>query len=96
MFKYSRQNLENIIMSVLEIILGIVLVIAALFLVVAIILQEGKKHGLSGAISGGADTFFGKEKGKDVSTFLSKATTVVAIVFAALVFVTYLFSGIMH
>lgn len=81
-------------MTVFEIILASVLLLAALFLVVAIILQDGKKKGLSGAITGGTETFFGKEKGKTVNTFLSKATTVVAIVFAALVLVTYLFSGV--
>ena len=82
-------------MGVLEIILASVLLVVALFLVVAIILQEGKKHGLSGAIAGGAETFFGKNKGKDVNSFLKKATTIAAIVFAVLVFVTYLFSGIL-
>lgn len=82
-------------MGVLEIILASVLLLVALFLVVAIILQDSKKHGLSGAISGGAETFFGKTKGKDVNGFLQKATTIAAIVFAVLVFVTYLFSGIL-
>ncbi|MBP5245920.1 MAG: preprotein translocase subunit SecG [Clostridia bacterium] len=82
-------------MGVLEIVLGSVLLVAALFLVIAIVLQEGKKHGLSGAITGGAETFFGKTKGKDVSNFLKRSTTIVAIVFAVLVFVTYLFSGIL-
>ena len=80
-------------MGVLEIVLASVLLVAAIFLIVAIVLQEGKKHGLSGAITGGAETFFGKNKGKDVSNFLKRATTIVAIVFAVLVFVTYLFSG---
>lgn len=81
-------------MGVLEIILAAVLLLLALFLVVAIILQDSKKHGLSGAIAGGAETFFGKNKGKQVNKVLKKMTTIVAIVFAVIVFVAYLFSGV--
>lgn len=81
-------------MGVLEIILAAVLLAIALFLVVAIILQDSKKHGLSGAIAGGAETFFGKNKGKQVNKVLKKLTTIAAIVFAVIVFVAYLFSGI--
>ena len=81
-------------MGVLEIILASVLLLLALFLVVAIILQDSKKHGLSGAIAGGAETFFGKNKGKQVNKVLKKMTTIVAIVFAVIVFVAYLFSGV--
>jgi len=81
-------------MGVLEIILAAVLLAIALFLVIAIILQDSKKHGLSGAIAGGAETFFGKNKGKQVNKVLKKMTTIASIVFAVIVFVAYLFSGI--
>ncbi|MBR6051874.1 MAG: preprotein translocase subunit SecG [Clostridia bacterium] len=81
-------------MSVIEIILASVLLLLALFLVVAIILQDSKKHGLSGAIAGGAETFFGKNKGKQVNKVLKKMTTIVSIVFAVIIFVAYLFSGV--
>ena len=81
-------------MGVLEIILAAVLLAIALFLVVAIILQDSKKHGLSGAIAGGAETFFGKNKGKQVNKVLKRMTTIAAIVFAVIVFVAYLFSGV--
>lgn len=81
-------------MGVLEIVLGSVLILAAIFLVVAIMLQDSKKHGLSGTIAGGAETFLGKTKGKEVSAWLGKATTICAIVFAVIVFAAYLFAGI--
>ena len=81
-------------MGVLEIILASVLLLIAIFLIVAIILQDSKKHGLSGAIAGGAETFFGKNKGKQVNKVLKKLTTIMAIVFAVIVFVAYLFSGV--
>ena len=43
--------------------------------------------GLSGAISGGADTFFGKAKGKTIEQKLAKITKYVAIVFFVLALV---------
>ncbi len=73
----------------MQIAIGVVLIIAALFLIVAVLMQQGKSHNLSGVIAGGADTFFGKEKGSSINNKLSKLTTVVAIVFALLVLVSY-------
>lgn len=69
--------------------LAIILLVAALFLVVAVLMQSGKAHNLSGTIAGGADTFFGKTKGKTIDKMLSKVTTVVAILFVLLVIVVY-------
>ncbi len=73
----------------MQIAIGIVLIIASIFLIVAVLMQEGKSHNLSGAIAGGADTFFGKEKGSILSNKLSKLTSIVAIVFVILVLVSY-------
>ena len=43
--------------------IGIILLLAALFLIVAVLLQSGKDKGLSGSISGGSsDTYFGKTR----------------------------------
>lgn len=80
-------------MDLLQIILGAVLLAASVFLIVVIMLQNKKKRGLSGAIAGGTDTYLGKngtvgQKGK----FLSKLTTIVAIVFVVIVVVSYLFA----
>lgn len=74
----------------MEIAIGIVLIIAAVFLVVAVLMQSGKSHNLSGTIAGGAETFFGKTKGSTMDKKLSKLTTIVAIVFVVLVLVSYL------
>ena len=73
----------------LETILGILLIVMSLFLIVAVLMQHGKSHGLSGTIAGGAETFFGKNKGASVDSMLSKVTTIVAIVFTLIVVVTY-------
>ncbi|RJQ27963.1 MAG: preprotein translocase subunit SecG [Peptococcaceae bacterium] len=55
-------------------------VVLSVALIVVILLQSGKSAGLSGAIAGGAETFFGKKRGLD--EFLSKVTIVVAVLFA--------------
>jgi len=74
----------------MEIVIGIILILAALFLIGAVLMQSGKSHNLSGTIAGGAETFFGKSKASTLDKKLSKATTIVAIVFVVLVLVSYL------
>ena len=75
----------------MEIALGIALLVMAVFLVVAVLLQTGKDKNLSGSIAGGADTFFGKTKSGSWDKILAKATLIVAIIFALLVIVMYVF-----
>ncbi len=81
-------------MNVVEIIIGVALLLMALFLVVSILMQSGKDKRLSGTIAGGAETFFGKEKASTMDKMLSKVTTIVAIVFAVLVVVMYMIQGL--
>jgi len=76
-------------MTTVEIIFGAAILIFALFLILAVLLQEGKSKHLSGTIAGGAETFFGKEKGKTISKVLSTVTSVVAVVFVIVVVVLY-------
>ncbi len=68
-------------MSALQYVLGAVLIILAIFLIIVVLLQESRSAGLSGAISGGADTFFGKSKGRTMEQKLVKLTKISAIVF---------------
>ncbi|MBQ7580576.1 MAG: preprotein translocase subunit SecG [Clostridia bacterium] len=69
-------------------VLGGVLLAAAIFLIIVVLLQESKSAGLSGAISGGADTFFGKNKGRTIEAKLEKMTKYVAILFFVLAIAT--------
>ena len=79
----------------MQIAIGIILIVAAVFLVGAVLMQSGKANNrLSGAIAGGAETFFGKTKGSTIDKKLSKATTIVAIVFVVLGLVSYLLQDI--
>lgn len=61
--------------------LVIIHVVIAVILTVIVLMQHGKQQGLSGAIAGGAETFFGKNKGRTVDAMLKKFTAVVAILF---------------
>lgn len=61
--------------------LTIIHVIISLILVVIVLMQHGKQQGLSGAIAGGAETFFGKNKGRTIDAMLKKFTAVIAILF---------------
>ena len=76
-------------MEIAMLIIGIILLVFAVFLVVAVLMQQGKSHNLSGAIAGGAETFFGKSKGQTINKKLSVLTTVVAIVFVLVVCTVY-------
>ncbi|MBQ3118654.1 MAG: preprotein translocase subunit SecG [Clostridia bacterium] len=55
--------------------------ILSLILIAVVLLQSGKAQGLSGAIAGGSETFFGKNKGRTIDAILEKWTSVVAIAF---------------
>ena len=59
----------------------IIHLILSLVLIAVVLLQSGKAQGLSGAIAGGSETFFGKNKGRTIDAILSKWTSVVAIAF---------------
>ena len=67
----------------------ILLLVFGAFLVIAVLMQHGKSYGLSGTISGGAETFFGKEKGGRIDKILARATTVIGIVFVLIVLVVF-------
>ena len=74
---------------VLEFILLAVLLISALFIIVAVIFQKSADEGLSGTIAGGNETFYGKEKGAGADKLWFKWTLVASIVFALAVLAAY-------
>ncbi|MBR3848218.1 MAG: preprotein translocase subunit SecG [Oscillospiraceae bacterium] len=61
--------------------LGIVQLVLSVALVLVVLLQQSRRQGLSGAISGAADTFFSKNKSKGLDALLVKLTIVVAVLF---------------
>ena len=72
--------LGGVKVEALRVILTILYVLVSIGLIVIVLMQEGKSAGLSGAINGIADTYWGKNKGRSVEGLLGKLT----IVFAAL------------
>jgi preprotein translocase subunit SecG len=77
-------------MAVHEIILGIVLILLSVAIIILVLLQEGKSAGLSGAIAGGAETFFGKNKSRTMESKLVLITKIIAISFFVLALVATL------
>ena len=73
-------------MSALIVVVEIILILLALVLIVAVLMQEGQSRGL-GAIGGGAETFFGKNKAKSYEGKLALITKVAAAVFIVLAIV---------
>ena len=64
----------------MRIILTIVFIIICIALVAIVLLQEGKSAGL-GAIAGGAETYWGKNKGRSMEGTLVKMTKYLVIAF---------------
>ena len=67
--------------------LTIVFIIVCLGLTVVILLQEGKQAGLGGTISGAAETYWGKNKGRSMEGKLEKATKIMVVLFFVLAIV---------
>ena len=70
----------NIKMEILRTVLTVVFIIVCLGLTVLVLMQEGKSAGL-GAISGAAETYWGKNKGRSMEGTLVKITKYLAIAF---------------
>ena len=70
-------------MAVLRTILTVLFVIICIALTVLVLMQEGKSQGL-GSISGMADTYWGKNKGRSMEGALVKITTGLAVGFMVL------------
>ena len=70
------------------ILLGLLLV-SALFIVIVVTLQKSGDEGLSGAISGGSDTYYGKDKSANKEKLLGKWTLIITIIFALAVIAVY-------
>ncbi|WP_345946875.1 preprotein translocase subunit SecG [Staphylococcus aureus] len=62
----------------------VLLIIDCIALITVVLLQEGKSSGLSGAISGGAEQLFGKQKQRGVDLFLNRLTIILLILFFVL------------
>ncbi len=73
-------------MTAIEIILNILMVISAIVMIVTVLMQSSDEDGIS-ALSGGSETFFGKNKNSTLEGKLAMATKVSAGVFVVLALV---------
>ena len=71
-------------MAALRIILTILLILVSIVFTILVLAQEGKSAGLSGAINGIADTYWGKNKGRSMEGKLELVTKVLATAFIVL------------
>lgn len=58
-----------------------ILIISCVVLIASILLQQGKSAGMSGAIGGGAEQLFGKQKARGYEALFDKVTKAGAVVF---------------
>jgi len=65
----------------MELLWKVLLVIVSVGLILAVLLQKGKSAGLAGAISGGAEHLFGKQKARGLDLFLQRLTVGLASAF---------------
>lgn len=64
--------------------LVVLLIIVSVALIAVVLLQSGKSAGLSGAISGGAEQLFGKQKARGMDLVLHRVTVVLSVLFFVL------------
>ncbi len=68
----------------METLLTVLYIVDCLALIVIVLMQQGKSAGLTGSISGAAETYWGKNKGRSMEGKLEKATVVLAVMFIVL------------
>ena len=60
---------------------GAILIILSIIIIAVVLLQEGRSQNLSGAITGGADSFVGKSKGRTIEGKLERLTKWLIVLF---------------
>lgn len=60
---------------------GALLIVASILITVIVLMQQSRQAGLSGAIAGGSETFFGKNKGRSMDAKLAKFTKILGVIF---------------
>ena len=67
-------------MAVLKTVLMVIFILVSIILTVIVLMQEGKSAGL-GTISGAADSYWGKNKGRSREGVLVKVTRALVVMF---------------
>lgn len=80
-------------MSALDIIIGILVLLVSIVVIAVVLLQQGHRSGINGAISGAADTFLSKTKARTADAQLARITKYIAIGFFVLVLLANVISA---
>ncbi len=67
-------------LSVVRTLVTVLYILISIALIIVVLLQEGKSAGL-GAISGAAETYWGKNKGRSMEGGLLKSTRILTALF---------------
>ena len=70
-------------MEALRVVINIIFILVCVALTVLVVMQEGKSAGL-GSISGAAETYWGRNKGRSMEGMLVKITKILAVFFMLL------------
>ncbi len=81
-------------MNVWEIILGILILLVSIIVIAVVLLQQGHRSGVNGAISGAADSFLSKNKARTVDAKLARYTKFIALAFFVLILVANIIAAI--
>ncbi len=76
-------------LAIFQYLLLVVLLVAAIFIIVAVVFQKTGEDGLSSTIAGGQETYYGKDKTAHTDQILFKWTKIAAIVFAVATLLAY-------
>ena len=69
---------------------GAVLILISVIITIVVLMQEGRSQNLSGAITGGAESFVGKSKGRTIEGKLERLTKWLIVVFFVIVLAAFL------
>ena len=69
---------------------GGVLIVASIVITVVVLMQEGRSQNLSGAITGGANSFDNRSKGRTVEGKLERLTKYLIVLFFVVVLAAFL------
>ena len=70
-------------MEAFRVVINIIFILVCVALTVLVLMQEGKSAGL-GSISGAAETYWGRNKGRSMEGMLVKITKILAVFFMLL------------
>lgn len=68
-------------MNAMEIVAGVLLIIASIFIIVVIMLQESKQQGVGVVTGDTSNNFMERNGGRTKDAFLAKLTKIVAVIF---------------